>query len=129
MKPLEEMTDQELSAEYFAYGNRNRGDVGKDIFGVGLSEIVNEMVKRLSTHPAQRIADLSGCVVTKDINGMWKQWIMWTTGNTPNKSDDGFWCSNVADSIVIKLPDDNRPWQESIYKPQVNVRNGGRNDG
>jgi len=115
MKPLEEMTDLELAAEWQHAATAPYKH-----------ELAEQMSHRLSTHPAQRIADLSGCVVTKDINGMWRQWIMWTDGNAPNLSDDGFWCSNAADSIVIKLPDDNKPWQESIYRPRVKGTDDGK---
>lgn len=55
MKPIEEMTDQELARELLV---QVRVVIGGSVF--------DEAIRRLSTHPAQRIADLTGCVVTKD---------------------------------------------------------------
>lgn len=115
MKLIEGMTDAEIVTAY------KSGVEGHD--GV---KLVDEAMRRLSAHPAQRIADLTGGVVTKNENGMWKLW--------PN--DDlipayGVWSANfvkVEHFILPLLPDDNRPWQESIYRPKANVRNGGKDE-
>jgi hypothetical protein len=123
VKSLEEMTDAELAARWMSpelsLFDDSTGAVMPELLAIGA-----QMAMRLSSHPAQRIADLTGGVVTKNENGMWKLW--------PN--DDlitayGVWSANfvkVEHFILSLLPDDNRPWQESIYKPQVNVKNGGK---
>lgn len=123
MKPLEEMTDDELAEAFETFALKITDEDDESY-----PAIRQELINRLSSHPAQRIADLTGCVVTKDINGTWKQWIMWTIGVAPHKSDDGFWRSTVADYMVVKLPADNHPWQESIYIPRANGKNGGKDE-
>jgi hypothetical protein len=126
MKTIAEMTDLEIAEKLMWIAAEFDSDSG-DEYDADVLRWLAEAKRRLSTHPAQRIADLTGGVVTKNENGMWKLW--------PN--DDlitayGSWSANfvkVEHFILSLLPDDNRPWQESIYKPQVNVKNGGKDGG
>jgi hypothetical protein len=90
-----------------------------------------EMSRRLSTHPAQRIADLTGCVVTKSHSGTWRMWATsFLSDSIINIKPFETWLvlkRNIP-HVTISLPNDNRPWQESIYKPQLNVKNGGKDE-
>lgn len=119
MKPLEEMTDEQLAALWEVEHCLHPGTPPE-------ANVGNEMARRLFQHPAQRIADLTGGVVTKDQDG---RWLIWSIGVDPVATDKRWICDRWQDwSVKMNLPDDNRPWQESIYRPQVNVKNGGTND-
>lgn len=117
MKLIEEMTDLELAEVLkstvlpYLYHSDDPG-----------AGFLDESLRRLSSHPAQRIADLTGCVVTKDFFG---DWCIWSVIVKPYiKGDSYWWWEDETDYAVIHLPEDNRPWQDSIYKPQMNVKNG-----
>jgi len=114
MENLETLSDQELAA---ALDNTIITIECTGGSGDWLDAVI-EAKRRLSTHPAQRIADLTGRIVTRDgdVDGFWAIWIekkepilnkfkRWETGD-------------VNDFICIDLPGDNRPWQESIYRPK-----------
>jgi len=132
MKKVGEMTDLEIAEKLMWIAAEFDSDSG-DEYDTDVLSWLSEAKRRLSTHSAQRIADLSGCVVTKDGNGLWFVWAIkvpfkdismakteaeWVTD----------WEKHYNPYTEIKLPTDNRPWQESIYRPQVNVKNGGTND-
>lgn len=132
MKTIEEMADAELAARWMSpelsLFYDSTGAVMPELLAIGA-----QMAVRLSMHPAQRIADLSGCVVTSDYN---YSMCLWTLGVefedlhlthnewrqksklSSSKNDDSY--------VIIGTFERTSPWQESIYKPQVNVRNGGK---
>lgn len=122
MKQIAEMTDVELSVEWSKYPFPDNSDHAK------LQQVIFD---RLSAHPAQRIADLTGCVVTKSHSGTWRMWATsFLSDSIINIKPFETWLvlkRNIP-HVPISLPNDNRPWQESIYKPQVNVKNGGKDE-
>jgi hypothetical protein len=129
MKTIEEMTDLELAETLMWIAAEFDSDSGDDYDADVLSWLA-EAKRRLSAPPAQRIADLTGCVVTKDPNGEWnihrpgfvpETTISEVTFPDGSYKDHEMW--SVDDSVdcsytLIRLPDDNRPWQESIYRPK-----------
>jgi hypothetical protein len=129
MNPLEEMTDAELAARWMSpelsLFDDSTGAVMPELLAIGA-----QMAMRLLVHPAQRIADLTDRVVTRDgdFDGFWS---IWVEGKEPTLNKFKRWTTgDINDFICIEvaLIDDNRPWQESIYKPQVNVKNGGKDE-
>lgn len=126
MKPLEEMTDQELSA---ALDNMRIAETyGNEVDQGDWNGVLNEIQTRLSTHPAQRIADATGFTVTVDGDGTVCMWVNtdWRVLE-PYEGTEEWLGGNDFDAIEIDAtdwPDDNKPWQESIYRP----RKDGKND-
>lgn len=112
MKTLKEMSDQELATEVYQSLVRFFGDdCTYEGFGAYAQsyDVADAVYRRLSEHPAQRLADTTGQCISKNAFG---SWLIWDFGFEPEFIKSGHHYH------VINLPDDGRPCAESVYRPK-----------